>query len=251
MAHSTYNPVIYAWMNVRFRTAFLSVLSRLNLLCPCLLKLCLSRNSSFPSTATNQFNNTTFTHHSIYARQQIYGGSNEGPNKIPHHEQLKQNNRTASQQSKPKQLAYQVANGSAKSGMDSDPLVLITIPTHQLEAEAAKNKANKMANGANKEVETNSTQQQEKSSSPSLHHPSHPEPLSRSNTPSSDANYIISNRKSSSRSPSPKLTSNDPLIVPERLSPVPSSVEIMATAREEDLLQDEDDDSDAESPVWT
>ncbi|ODN06090.1 Neuropeptide Y receptor, partial [Orchesella cincta] len=43
MAHTTYNPVIYAWMNVRFRTAFLSVLSRLP--CPCLLKFCLARNS--------------------------------------------------------------------------------------------------------------------------------------------------------------------------------------------------------------
>ena len=228
MAHSTYNPVIYAWMNVKFRSAFLSVLSRLNLPCPC------ARNSDLNST--NQFPyNTTYSHHSIYVRQQIYGGDQgQGSNKhlLQQQQQKQDSNRTASQLSK--QRSYQVANGSVKSSLDSDPLVLITIPTHQLDT--AKNRKG-VLNGASKEGG---------SKQPS------PEPLNNvkhcrsSTTP--DPNCIIPSNNNGS-SPS---TPRSQLIVPKKLSPIPPSpVDIMATAKEEDLLDDDDDDSEVESPVWT
>lgn len=249
MAHTTFNPVIYAWMNVRFRTAFLSVLSRLNLLCPCLLNLCLARNSNSSSFTANQypFSHTSNHHHSVYIRQQIYGSTAHDSNKsllqqqqqqqqLQKQKQRNQKNEKASPQSK-QQRTYRLTNGSVKSTVDSDPLVLITIPA-QNHVDTKTNTNNSPLNHTNKEI----GRDKQLTSSQDKLNTSHKADQSGS---SSNGIINISNCTVVIGGGGSNNSIKNEFSPPISTSP---SVDIMTTAKDEDLMEDE---SEAESPVWT
>ena len=75
MAHTTYNPLIYAWINVRFRSAFKAVLSKVH--CPCSRLLCRTiNNQRFPSRCPPRHSrNTTETSLGYTASLSIRGRS--------------------------------------------------------------------------------------------------------------------------------------------------------------------------------
>ncbi len=71
-AHTAYNPLIYAWINPRFRSAFKAVLSRVQC-CPCIPSfLCPSqasgKNRGYPSTSTkNRYRSSNRTRSTGYS----------------------------------------------------------------------------------------------------------------------------------------------------------------------------------------
>jgi len=258
MAHTTYNPLIYAWMNVRFRTAFLSVLSRLP--CPCLIKLCFSRNSDSATNNQYPFNhhyNTTTTN--LYYHQQIYGNSARGSNnKLPLLQQQRKYpgapNNLNQQPNLKKKATLEFKNGSIKSTLDSDPLVLITIPTSQIQPTSnikttstiiinninTNNADTNGGAGKKSDIENNSTNEPSPKSQ-------HNKNISESNVPNQQGDDVSNNTNGVSNSPK-VIVNNLTLTTTPSGSPIPKN--IMATAKEQDLLEDEDG-HEVESPVWT
>lgn len=301
MAHTTYNPVIYAWMNVRFRTAFLSVLSRLNILCPCLLNLCLARNSS-PINTNSQYPFNSYynsNHHSLYIRQQIYGSSGHGSNKElqqqhPNNKQLQDpNNKNAVLSAAAKHratAAYQLTNGSIKSTLDSDPLVLISIPTDQIDnhhknKQLLASQQNQVINaniittipqpavptvingGIIKETNLNNHNQLSSCTNETttkLNNNASAKINCNNATNTTAEGYqqiattvITCNNKNnnSHSSPSHLTVTGDKLTGNGNTTPNPSPpvpIEILTTAKAEDLIDENEDSCDeVEAPVWT